>query len=61
MNQQVKKNCFVCQTEIDTIEVDYNQVTSLPVCTNCKGTQAEKKAEKEALESLGEGFVCGCI
>jgi hypothetical protein len=61
MNHQVKKKCFVCQTEINTIEFDYNVVTSLPVCRSCKGTEAEKTAEKEALESLGEGFVCGCI
>ncbi|WP_025007104.1 hypothetical protein [Marinilabilia salmonicolor] len=39
----------------------FNTRTNLPVCEECKGTEEEKKAEKEALDSLAEGFICGCI
>ncbi len=33
----------------------------MPVCKNCNGTDNEKKIEKEVMESLADGFVCGCI
>ncbi|PWD97902.1 hypothetical protein DDZ16_18260 [Marinilabilia rubra] len=54
--------CFVCKKEItDKAEKNFNAKTNLPVCNQCKGTEAEKTAEKDALDSLAEGFVCGCI
>jgi hypothetical protein len=33
----------------------------LPVCHNCEGTAREKKSVEEQLDSLADGFVCGCI
>ncbi len=38
-----------------------NQVTNLPVCDTCKGTEKEKIKEQEALDSLADGLICGCI
>lgn len=54
--------CFVCKKEIsEEAEKNFNAKTNLPVCPLCKGTEEEKAAEKDALDSLAEGFVCGCI
>jgi hypothetical protein len=55
------KKCFVCGEVIEMNTISYNKKTNLPVCVKCKGSEAEVKAEKEALDSLSEGFVCGCI
>jgi hypothetical protein len=55
------RNCFVCGGVIEIDTISYNKKTNLPVCAKCKGSEAEVKAEKEALDSLSEGFVCGCI
>lgn len=55
------KKCFVCQTEVNSENSTLNHEILLPVCNNCKGTENEKKAVKEHLESLADGFVCGCI
>ena len=52
--------CFVCQQELKEVKTK-NKVTNLPVCKNCQGTKQEKIKEKEALDSLADGFVCGCI
>ena len=57
----IMQQCFVCHQEIKDREKAINKKTNLPVCSKCKGTEAEKKAEQEALDSLAEGFVCGCI
>lgn len=56
-----KVTCFVCDEEISTRPVNYNKRLNLPVCEACRQTEAEKKAELIAIESLGEDFVCGCI
>ena len=52
--------CFVCSNKLEYVE-DKNKVTNLPVCKQCKGTDKEKIKEKELLDSLADGFVCGCI
>ncbi len=52
--------CFVCDKKLKEIK-HKNLVTKLPVCENCAGTKHEKIKEKEALDSLADGFVCGCI
>ncbi len=54
------KKCFVCGNYIPTIK-HKNLATNLPVCEDCKGTADEKKKEQEAIDSLSDGFVCGCI
>lgn len=59
--KSIMNRCFVCQQEIKDEEKTINKTTNLPVCSKCKGTKAEKNAEIEALDSLAEGFVCGCI
>lgn len=61
MPQDEIKQCFVCTEVVDFKNLYYNKKVNLPVCTKCKGSEAEQKAEKEALDSLSEGFVCGCI
>ena len=55
------KRCFVCTKEVDLNSISYNKKTNLPVCLKCKGSEAELNAEKDVLDSLSEGFVCGCI
>lgn len=60
-NSTKNKSCFVCGAMIKDKDIDYNKKTNLPVCPNCKGTDKEIKAELDALDSLSEGFVCGCI
>ncbi len=56
------KQCFVCKKDLSGIkDKDLNARINLPVCDDCKGTEAEKKTEKESLDSLSEGFICGCI
>lgn len=64
MNHDTTKNsktCFVCNKEINDEKLNYNIEVNLPVCASCHGTDEESKAVKNALDSLGEGFVCGCI
>ncbi len=53
--------CFVCQTEVTAQNSKLNGEVNLPVCTKCQGTEKEKETVKELLESLADGFVCGCI
>ncbi|WP_066629279.1 hypothetical protein [Labilibacter marinus] len=60
MNSNFSKKCFVCEKELEKIE-SKNKVTNLPVCKQCKGTDKEKVKEQEVLDSLADGFVCGCI
>lgn len=57
----IKNSCFVCKHKIDKNTSSINKVVNMPVCKKCTNTDKEKKAEKEVLESLADGFVCGCI
>jgi hypothetical protein len=60
--KNIMQQCFVCKKDLSGLNrKEFNAQTHLPVCSDCKGTEAEKKAEKDALDSLAEGFVCGCI
>lgn len=60
MMSDFAKKCFVCDKILNEIK-NKNAVTNLPVCDKCIGSDKEKEKEKEALESLADGFVCGCI
>lgn len=53
--------CFVCKKAVTPENSELNTNVNLAVCEECRGTEAEKHAEKEALDSLADGFVCGCI
>ena len=53
--------CFVCEHPYSENQVTLNTVVNLFVCHDCKGTENEKQKETELLDSLAEGFVCGCI
>ncbi len=55
------KKCFVCQNDVPTDKLELNQEVNLLVCNNCIGTPLEKQTVAELLESLADGFVCGCI
>ncbi|MDX8339522.1 hypothetical protein SLH46_10035 [Draconibacterium sp. IB214405] len=59
--RDLKNTCFVCKKKITSANSELNPVVNLPVCNECKGSDAEKKEEKEVLDSLADGFVCGCI
>jgi hypothetical protein len=58
---QRDKKCFVCENTFSETLVALNTVVNLFVCHDCKGTDIEKQKEAELLDSLAEGFVCGCI
>jgi len=60
MKNDFANKCFVCGKEIQD-KKNKNKITNLPVCNICKGSEKEKTKEKEALDSLADGFVCGCI
>lgn len=55
------RKCFVCGKELTKEAYSIHPTTNLPECRTCKGSEAEKMAIREALDSLGEDFVCGCI
>jgi len=57
----IKDTCFVCKCAVTPNNSSLNTVVNLPVCNRCKGTEQEKKEEQEVLDSLADGFVCGCI
>jgi hypothetical protein len=57
----IKTTCFVCKTKITPATSELNPLVNLPVCKRCKGTEQEKNEAKEVLDSLANGFVCGCI
>ncbi len=57
----INTTCFVCKKTVDSLTSEINPMVNLPVCFNCKGTEREKAEEKEVLDSLADGFVCGCI
>jgi len=56
-----KIRCFVCNELLKSEEIQFNKKVNLPVCKNCSGTKEEEDAVQEALDSLGDDFVCGCI
>jgi len=60
MEKDFASKCFVCGKKLEEI-TNINAVINLPVCDECKGTDQEKVKENEALDSLADGFVCGCI
>lgn len=57
----IKNTCFVCKKGITPETSEMNIVVNMPVCKKCIGSEQEKKEEKEVLNSLADGFVCGCI
>jgi len=59
--QSIKNTCFVCKQAVTAENSTINPVVNMPVCLSCKGTDQEKKEEQELLDSLADGFVCGCI
>lgn len=57
----IKNTCFVCKTSITAETSSINIAVNMPVCNTCKGSEQEKAEEKVVLDSLADGFVCGCI
>ncbi len=58
----MKKNiCCVCINTYPPEMLEMNRELLLPVCHYCKGTEEEKKKVTDYLDSLAEGFICGCI
>ena len=57
----INTSCFVCKKPVTPETSEINPVVNMPVCAECKGTEQEKVEEKEVLDSLADGFVCGCI
>lgn len=55
------RSCFVCERPVSDENFEMNKEVMLPVCFQCKGTPEEKKKAEIYLDSLAEGFVCGCI
>lgn len=55
------KKCFVCKKPVSPDSYDLNKEVNMPVCSDCKGTDEEKKTVEEMLDSLADGLVCGCI
>ena len=55
------KQCFVCGTKAGQDKLKINVEVNLPVCEKCSGSEQEREKVKELLDSLAEGFVCGCI
>lgn len=55
------KMCFVCKKEVSSDNSKLNIEVNLPVCESCSGSDKEKETVKELLDSLADGFVCGCI
>ena len=53
--------CFVCQVDVTKENSVLNAEVNLPVCYACRGTEKEKEAVAELLDSLADGLVCGCI
>ncbi len=53
--------CFVCDNIFTEEGLKLNTTVNMYVCACCRGTENEKQKETELLDSLAEGFVCGCI
>ena len=60
-NNSLKKNCFICNNSLEENKYEYNKQVNLPVCNKCIGTDDEQKAVEDALDSLADGLLCGCI
>ncbi len=60
MNKK-KDTCFVCGEQTGTKDYSVNPDVLLPVCNNCKGSEKEKTEVSNLLDSLADGFICGCI
>lgn len=58
---EINKKCFVCGKRINAENSTLHKAVFLPVCFRCKGSEEEKRKTGEYLDSLGDGFVCGCI
>ena len=56
-----ERTCFVCEKIVSDDNSELNLVVNMLVCKSCKGSTKEKETEKDFLESLADGFVCGCI
>jgi hypothetical protein len=61
MREKITDICFVCKCRLTNGNYKINKEVYLPVCNNCEGTAREKKSVEEQLDSLADGFVCGCI
>jgi len=61
MAEGIMSACFVCGKLLEGESKILNREVNLPVCVECSGTEKEKETAKKHLESLAEGFVCGCI
>jgi hypothetical protein len=59
--ENLTRKCFVCEQPVNNENSTINNQVNMPVCANCKNTENEKLKEEQLLESLSEGFVCGCI
>ncbi|QGY47129.1 hypothetical protein GM418_26735 [Maribellus comscasis] len=59
--KNIKNTCFVCRSAVTSENSEINKEVFLPVCNTCKGSDKEKKAVEEQLDSLADGLVCGCI
>jgi hypothetical protein len=59
--EAIKKTCFVCKTEFQKDTLELNVEVNLLVCKKCRGSEQEKEEVKILLDSLADGFVCGCI
>ena len=59
--KNIKNTCFVCHRTVTAENSELNKEVYLRVCNTCKGTEEEKKAVDEQLDSLADGLVCGCI
>jgi hypothetical protein len=57
----IQNTCFVCKKHLKDVNFEMNQMVQLPVCPECRGTEKEKQEAKSVLDSLADGFVCGCI
>lgn len=55
------KSCFICSTDLSPQHSYINPKVNLYVCDNCKGTEEEKRKEREFLLDMGSGFTVGCI
>ncbi len=56
-----KLQCFVCKKPFKKVDMALNKTVNLYVCVKCQGTNREKIREEELMDSLADGFVCGCI
>ncbi|TAJ14404.1 hypothetical protein DMA11_05160 [Marinilabiliaceae bacterium JC017] len=61
MKKRLPKQCFVCGKADEENNFTRNKKTNLPVCHECMNSKKEKEVEIKALDSLSEGFICGCI